>query len=133
MTLAELRTDLVIIACAISAGIHAALTPEHFREGTGAGVGFVVATVVLALLAVVLTRNPSKIALAATAAVFLGLIVSYVLVIATGLPVLHPDVEDVDGLALFTKAVEAIGLVTAASLARRPSLLGLFQLKGTLT
>ena len=133
MTLAELRTDLVIIACAISAGIHAALTPEHFREGTGAGVGFVVATLVLALLAVVLTRNPSQIVLAATAAVFVGLIVSYVLVIAIGLPVVHPNVEAVDGLALFAKAVEAIGLVTAASLVRRPSLLALFQPKGTPT
>jgi hypothetical protein len=133
MTITGLRTDIIIVTCAVSAGIHAALAPDHFKEGTGAGVGFVVATVLLALLAVVLTQNSSQVALVATAAVFAGLIVSYALVITTGVPLLHPDVEAVDGLALFTKAVEAIGLVTAASLVRRPSLLTLQQLKGTST
>jgi hypothetical protein len=133
MTLAELRLDIVILACAVSAGIHGALVPDHFREGMGAGIGFVVATVLLAVLAVVLTRNQSRIALAAAAAVFIGLIFSYALAITAGLPVLHPDVEAVDGLALFTKAVEVAGLITAASLVRRPSLALLTQPKGTPT
>ncbi len=133
MSLGELRADIVILACAVSAGIHGALAPDHFKAGTGAGVGFVVATILLATLAVVLTRNPSQLALMGTAAVFGGLIASYALVITTGVPVLHPDLEAVDGLALFTKAVEAIGLVTATSLVRRPSLLLLPQPKGTLT
>jgi hypothetical protein len=132
MTLAELRTDIVILTCAISAGIHGALVPDHFREGAGAGVGFVVATVLLAVLALALTRNPSQLALVGATAVFIGLIVSYALVITTGVPVLHPDVEAVDGLALFTKAIEAAGLVTAASLVRRPSLATRNQPKGTL-
>lgn len=122
MTLAELRTDLIILACAISAGIHGALVSDHFEEGTGAGVGFLVATVLLAVLAVALTRKPTQLALLGTAAVFTGLIVSYALVITTGVPVLHPETEAVDGLALFTKAIEALGLVLAASLLRRPSL-----------
>jgi hypothetical protein len=137
MTLAELRVDVVILTCAVSAGIHAALVPDHFGEGTGAGTGFVVAACLLALLAVILTRRPSQPALVATIAVFAGLIVSYALVLTTGLPVLHPDVEAVEGLALFTKAVEALGLITAASLVRQPSLLTLPQPrqhpKGTLT
>ncbi len=60
------------------------------------------------------------------------MIASYAFAITTGVPVLHPDVEAIDGLALFTKAVEAAGLVTAASLVRRPSLAALGQLKGTL-
>jgi hypothetical protein len=136
VTLAELRVDIIILACAVSAGIHAALVPDHFREGTGAGVGFVVATALLAVLAVTLTRQPSQLALAATVLVFAGLIVSYALVLTTGVPVLHPAVEAVDGLALFTKAVEAVGLVTAAIL-RWPSLLALptpkRQPKGTST
>ena len=131
---AELRIDLVILTCAISAGIHGALVQDHFEEGTGAGLGFVVATVLLAVLAVVLTRKPSQLALLGTAAVFAGLIASYVLAITTGVPVLHPDVEAVDGLALFTKAVEAAGVVLAASLLRRPSLaITLTQPKGTLS
>ena len=134
MTPAELRTDLVILTCAISAGIHGALVPDHFEEGTGAGLGFVFATVLLAALAVLLTREPTQPALLATAVVFAGLVASYALVITTGFPVLHPEPEAVDGLALFTKTVEAAGLTLAASLLRRPSLaVILTQRKGTLS
>jgi hypothetical protein len=134
MRYADLRTDAVIIACAISAGVHAALAPDHFRETIAAGAGFVVAAVVLGALAVVLTRRPTELAFAATAAVFAGLIVSYVLAVTTGIPVLHPDVDAVERLALATKAVEALGLALAASRVPRPSVLfDLTQPKGTLT
>ena len=134
MSFTELRTDVVILTCAIGAGIHGALVPDHFKEGAGAGVGFVVATVLLAILVVVLTHNPTQFALAGTAAVFVGLIASYALVVTTGFPGLHPDVDAVDGLALFTNVVEAVGFVTAASLLRRPSLaVVLSEPKGTLT
>lgn len=134
MTFAELRIDTAILTCAISAGIHGALVEDHFREGAGAGVGFVIATALLAVLTVTLTHNPSPRAFIAATAVFIGLIASYGLSISTGLPVLHPDVEAVDGLALLTKVVEAVGAVTAASLVRRPSLAGaLTQPKGTLS
>jgi hypothetical protein len=50
VSLAELRADVVILACAISAGIHGALVPGHFEEGAGAGLGFVLAAVLLAAL-----------------------------------------------------------------------------------
>ena len=134
MTLAELRTDLVILTCAISAGIHGALVGGHFDEGAGSGIGFVVATVLLAALAVALTRRPTQLVLAGAALVFAGLLASYALALTTGLPVIHPEREALDGLALFTKAIEAIGLVTAATLLRRPSLaVALFEPKGTPT
>jgi hypothetical protein len=133
MTFAELRIDIVILACAVSAGIHGALVPDHFQEGTGAGTGFVVATVLLAAVAVTLTRNPSQFVVVGAATIFIGLIVGYVVAITAGVPVLHPDVEAVDGLALFTKAVEAVGLIAAASLVRRPSFTALTQPKGTPT
>ena len=133
MTFAELRTDVVILACAISAGIHGALVADHFEESTGAGLGFAAATELLGLSAVVLTRRPTQPALlAAAAAVLAGLVASYALAITTGIPALHPDPEAVDGLALFTKAVETVGLLFAASLLRRPSLaFTLTQPKGT--
>jgi hypothetical protein len=134
VTFAELRIDFVILACAVSAGIHGALAPDHFEEGTGAGLGFVAATVLLAVLAAYLTRRPTQLSLAATAAVFAGLIASYGLAITTGVPILHPEPEAVDGLALFTKAVEGIGLLLAASQLRRPRLGFHFtQAKGHLT
>jgi hypothetical protein len=121
VTLAELRRDVVILACAISAGIHGALAPSHFEEGAAAGVGFFGATVLLAALVVWLTWRPAgALPLAAAGAVLAGLLASYALAATTGVPVLHPDAASVDGLALATKAIEAVGLLAAASLLWHP-------------
>jgi hypothetical protein len=118
----ELRRDIVILACAISAGIHGALVPDHFAEGTGAGLGFAAATVLLATLVVALTlRSASALALAGAAAVLAGLLASYLFAVTTGLPVLHPQPEPVDGLALATKAIETVGLLAATILLWLPS------------
>jgi len=118
-----LRRDVVILACAVSAGIHGALAPEHFGEGAAAGVAFVVATVVLAAIAMALTVAPRPCTgLVAAVATLGGLIGAYVLAVTTGLPVLHPEPEPVESLALATKAIEAVGLVAAWQiLARRRS------------
>ena len=108
VTLAELRIDIVILACAVSAGIHGALVAGSLRRGHGRRARLRRATVLLAALAVALTRKPTQLASARRGGrSFAGLIVSYALAITTGVPVLHPEVEAVDGLALFTKAVEA--------------------------
>ena len=116
MSLGELRSDVVILACAISAGIHGALVPGHFDEGTGAGLGFAAATVALAGLVVWLTWRPANAsALAAAVLTFGGLLASYAIATTTGLPVVHPEPEPVDGLALATKAIEAAGLLAATS------------------
>jgi hypothetical protein len=135
-TPALLERDAVIVACAISAGIHAALTPDHFVEGGGAGLGFLGATVLLALLVVALTLQVSAAALLGTVAVLAGLLGSYALAVSSGLPFLHPDPEPVDGLAVFTKGIEAGGLLAAAHLLwhERPAFAPIFQRpKGTLT
>jgi len=133
VTDAAFRADALILACAISAGIHAALAPEHFaEEGIPAGVGFVVSAALLAALAVVLTGRPTELARAAAALLFAGLIAAYALAVTIGVPVLHPDRESLDGLALATKAVEAAGLALCL-----PSLgeltLTTFQPKGSST
>jgi hypothetical protein len=134
MSLAELRGDIVILACAISAGIHGALAPGHFDEGTGAGLGFVAAAVGLAGVVIWLSRRPgNRPALLAAVALFAGLLASYALAVTTGVPVLHPDPEPVDGLALATKAIEAVGLLAAASLLWRHVAVSVPQPKGTLT
>ena len=114
MTRDELRGDVVILACAISAGIHGALVPAHFDESTGAGVGFLGAALSLCVLAVWLTRRPdSALARTGAAVVLTGLLVSYALATTTGLPLLHADAEPVDGVGLATKAIEAVGLLAA--------------------
>jgi hypothetical protein len=130
-----LTRDIVILACAISAGIHGALVPGHFDEGTGAGLGFASATVLHAAVAVAITLRPANVfALAGAAAVFVGLLASYLFAVTTGLPLLHPQPEPIDGLALATKAIEAVGLLAAATLLWRPSVaLTRLQPKGTLT
>jgi len=135
VSLAELRGDVVILACAISAGIHGALVSGHFDEGIGAGLGFVAATVALAGLVVWLTWRPASASARAAAAVtFGGLLASYALATTTGLPVLHSDPEPVDGLALATKAIEAAGLLAASSLLWRPRVAAILpQPKGRLT
>jgi hypothetical protein len=132
--LADLRSDVVVLACAISAGIHGALTPSHFDEGTGAGLGFATATVALAGIVVWLTWRPaSMLALAAAAATLAGLLASYALAITTGVPVLHPHPEPVDGLALATKAIEIVGLLVATSLLWRRVAITHAGPKGALT
>ncbi len=66
--------------------------------------------------------------------VLVGLLVSYALAITTGVPLLHPDVEPVEGLALVTKAIEGVGLLVGLHLLQRrcPAVsLTLVQPKGT--
>ena len=129
----EFERDLVIVACAISAGIHAALTPDHFGEGAGAGLGFLVSAVLLAGLVVALTRDASPPVLAATILTLAGLLVAYVLAITSGVPVLHPEAEPVEGLALATKAVEIVGLAAAAHLLLQGRSLALIPTERKLT
>ena len=130
-----MKRNLVILACAISAGIHGALVPAHFAEGAGPGVGFVAATALLAAIAIAITLRPAReLAVAGAALVLAGLLAGYVLAATTGLPVLHPEPEPVDGLALATKAIEAVGLLAAASLVWRPWVAARhLRPKGTLT
>ena len=117
--MSDAARDVLVVACAISAGIHAALVPEHLAEAAGAGLGFLVSAAVLAALVVVLTRRPESTAAVGTAAATLaGLLVAYALAVTTGVPVLRPEAEPLDGLALVTKAVEAVGLLAALHLHR---------------
>ena len=112
----DLRRDLVILTCAISAGIHAALVPEHLGESAAAGGGFLAAAVALAFAAILIARNGASVLYPAAAASILGgLIVSYVFATTTGVPILQPEPEAVDSLALVTKAIELAGIAAAAS------------------
>jgi hypothetical protein len=113
---AVVKRDLLIITCGVSAGIHAALVPEHLHESTAAGGGFIVATVLLVALVIALTLRSDPRPAAAAGLTLAGLLLSYALVVWHGLPVLHPETEPVDALALATKAIEGVGLVAAASL-----------------
>lgn len=102
-------------ACAISLGIHAALTPQHLHEGAGPGAGFLASAVLLAVVVAWSTLRPAdRTAVAAAGAVLAGLLAAYALAVTTGVPVLHPEPEPVEGLALVTKVVEGAGVLAAA-------------------
>jgi len=114
------KLNLLIVCCAVSAGVHLALVPEHLAESAGAGGGFIAATVLLTVLIVALVRRPdSPLVVAATALTLVGLLVSYVLAITSGMPVLMPMPEPVESVALVTKAVELLGLAAALDLLYR--------------
>ena len=136
ITFVGAERDVLVVACAVSAGIHAALVDDHFAERTGPGLGFAVAAVLLVAIVVGLTnRTTGTLALAAAGVVLAGLVASYVLATTTGLPLLHPDPEPVDGLALATKAIETVGLLGALHLVwrDRPSVALVRRPKGRTT
>jgi Zn-dependent alcohol dehydrogenase len=100
--------DVLILACAVSAGVHAALAPQHAT--------FVPAVIALGVLAVGLARSPAPLLVDGAVVVLGGLIAAYTLAATTGIPVVHPDREPVTSLALATKAIEALGLLAALEL-----------------
>jgi hypothetical protein len=129
--------DVVIVSCAISAGMHAALAPAHLAESAALGIGFVLAAGVLAVLAAVVTRDSDGTRSVAIAALTLaGLVASYALAATTGLPGVVSDPEQVDGVAIACKAAEWVGLAAASALlwrARPPVALTLPSTKGQAT
>jgi hypothetical protein len=108
------RRDGAIVCCAISAGVHAALVPEHLRESFSTGAAFAVAAVALAAATIGLTVRPGSRAVTRFAAFSLhAMLVGYAVAATSGIPVVHPDVDPVDSVGLSTKAVEMLGLALA--------------------
>ena len=109
----------MVAACAISAGAHAGLVPEHLREAPQLGVAFVVSVGLLGAAAVALAIRPESLRAAQGAAVLLaGLIALYAASRSTGIPLLEPHAEPLDAVGVTTKLVEAVGLVFALRLSR---------------
>jgi hypothetical protein len=106
-------------ACAISAGAHAGLVPEHLREAPQLGVAFAVAAGMLVAAATALAIRPGSLRAARGAALLLaGLIGFYAASRITGIPLLEPRAEPLDAVGATTKLVEALGLVFALRLSR---------------
>ena len=108
------RRDLLVGACAVSAGVHAALVPAHGEEGIVAGAMFAAASLVLLAVSVALTLRPGSRPAAGAAAVVLGgLVLAYVAAATVGLPLLGSESRGIEALALGTKVVEGLGLLLA--------------------
>jgi hypothetical protein len=122
--------NIVVFACAGSAGVHAGLVPEHLRTEPRLGIAFIVT--VLLLLAVgyaAAIRSSDRRIVTAAALLLAGLIAAYWASRSTGIPLLAPDAEAVDVIGVITIVVEALGLMSAVAVAqslsrrrRRPTL-----------
>jgi hypothetical protein len=109
-----LTAALVVLAAAVSAGIHAGLVPEHLGEMPLLGVSFIVAVLaLLAIAAAVAVRPQAQLPASRAAFLFAGLILAYAASRTTGLPVLEPEPEPVDAIGISTVAVQLVGLLAA--------------------
>ena len=123
---------LVVLAAAVSAGIHAGLVPEHLGEMPLLGVSFIFATLaLLAIGAAVAIRPEAQLPASLAALLFAGLILAYVASRTTGLPVLEPEPEPVDAIGIVTVAVQLVGALAALWLIRTEGSPGHFQPGGT--
>lgn len=101
---------LVIAACGASAGVHAGLVGEHWRDSAVYGVLFALAALSLAGNATALTVWPgAQLPVFLSAGLFGSLIVAWI-----------AAREPVDALAVVTKTIEATGLVLVLRLVRGP-------------
>ena len=109
-----LTAIVVVLAAAVSAGIHAGLVPEHLAEMPLLGVSFIVTVLALLAIAAALAIRPEAQLPASLAAfLFAGLILAYAASRTTGLPVLEPEPERVDAIGIVTVAVQLVGLLAA--------------------
>lgn len=111
MTAAGTRDALTVIV-AVSAGVHAALVPEHWHERHALGAGFALATVALAATGTALHANRlAPVAPAMAGLVLAGLTVLYLLSRTAGLPLTGHEEWDTVGIA--TQVVQLTGVALA--------------------
>jgi len=71
------RTTPIVLACAISAGVHLGLVPEHLHEAPALGVSFIVSVFLLALATVAVALRPNDLrAVRLTGLLLAGLLVA---------------------------------------------------------
>lgn len=101
----------VSLVCAASAGVHAALVPEHAAEGPLIGAAFAVSAVALGAGAVAVRRpgGPAR----KVAVLLAGVALCYLLSRTTGIPVLVPEPEHLEPLGVLTTAAEVLAALAA--------------------
>lgn len=117
--------NVVAACCAASAGVHAALVPEHLDENALLGTGFALAAILLFASTLTFSgyRAASPLAAPATALLLVALIVAYALSRTVGLPIIGAEVEAVDGIGVATQVLQAVALAAAVTLTNPASVL----------
>ena len=110
---------LLVVACAVSAGLHAALVPTHAEQSEAAGGLFALSALLLLALALALEHGGGRRVVAAAALVLAALLAAYA---ASRLTPVWPleHAEPVDAIGAVTKLFEAAGLVLALGLLQIP-------------
>jgi len=104
--------NVVALTCAASAGVHAALTPEHLGEEPLLGIGFAVAAVCLLTSALAFARDEvPAVAAPATSLLLVAVMAAYVISRTVGLPLPDAEVEPLDVVGVATQVIQASGLV----------------------
>jgi hypothetical protein len=116
------RVNLLALAVTFSAGIHAALVPEHLEEMPRLGELFIAAAAIGGSLAIALVFRPSDRQIPFVAGLFcLGQIAAWALFVSVPVPGVPGTPEPIEAIALVSKAVEATAVALAFSLAPRES------------
>jgi hypothetical protein len=109
-----LARNIVLMACAASAGVHAGLVPSHLAENVWLGIAFTGAVGLLLALTVSLARTGEPRRRAAPAAVLLAvLLVAYALSRTVGLAPMEEHVEPLDAVGVLTQVAQVAGLIAA--------------------
>lgn len=125
MTTSNARGGLLALTVAFSAGIHAALIPEHLREMPPLGYLFILAAAVGAAIALALVARPIDIRIPRLAVLFLSAqIVVWAMFIAVHVPGFAETPESAEPIALVCKAAELLGIALALPLVLRTAPLG---------
>src|SRR5262245_57344341 len=112
------RAGLLALAVTFSAGIHAALAPEHLKEMPPLGYAFVAAAAIGGGLASALVLLPADRRLSLLAGLFcLGQIAAWALFVSVHVPGFSGTPEGIETIALVSKAAELAGVALAFPLA----------------
>ena len=107
----------LVVAGAVSAGVHAGLAPEHLHEWLPLGAAFLAAAAAAAAGVVALVLRPASLWPARVLGALLGgVVVAYALTRLAALPPLDPEREPLDVLGVCTSALEAVGVAAAVRL-----------------
>ena len=112
------RAGLLALAVTFSAGIHAALVPEHLKEMPPLGYAFIGAAAIGGVLACALVTRPDDPRISLVAGLFcLGQIAAWALFVSVHVPGFSGTPEGVELIALVSKAAELAGVALAFPLA----------------
>ena len=108
------RAGLLALAVAFSAGIHAALAPEHLQEMPRLGYAFIAAAAIGGVLACAIVAFPEDRRMSLLAGLFcFGEIAAWAVFVSVPVPGFSGTPEEIETIALVSNATELAGVALA--------------------